>query len=117
MAGMCRGRLSVRDVDCIVRVLRAAAAGFVTVLAATAAAVPLWKCRRRPHAGGLNRARKGPVLFFHSARKGPVLFGAVLFGPAASIRIEAFGLDHRFGGGLTQEIDQGAGSLGLARST
>src|SRR5713101_4365841 len=106
MAGMCRDQLSMRDVDCIVRVLRAAAAAFVTVFAATAAAVPLWKCRRRPHAGGLNRARKGPVLFFHSARKGPVLFfhsarkgpvlffhsarkGPVLFGAACVIASEA----------------------------
>jgi len=48
MAGMCRARLSVRDVDCIVRVLRAAAATFVSVWRAATTAVPLWKSSAPP---------------------------------------------------------------------
>src|SRR5277367_6679521 len=35
---------------------------------------PSGRCRWRPHAGVLNRARKGPVFFCLLARRGPVFF-------------------------------------------
>ena len=76
MAGMCPTRLSVRDVDCIVRVLRAAAAAFLSSFSGLCSSCSPLEVSSAPprRRTKLNRARKGPVLFSYLARKGPVLF-------------------------------------------
>src|ERR1700739_513096 len=65
MAGMSLTRLSSPAAACILSSYCAQElAAFLQSLAAHASSLfPSGRCRRRPHAGELDRVRKGPVLF------------------------------------------------------
>src|SRR5438552_8976680 len=91
MAGMCRDRLSVRDVDCIVRVLLAAAAAFFQFGGHCSSCSPL-EVSSAPPRRRTKPGPKGPGFIFPFGPKGPgFIWGPFYFAPKLDRSPRQFG--------------------------